>query len=203
MQNWLHPSPGHCGKAGLGSWEQEGWPYPSLAASLGRAGPAPRLGNIVELAWCWGCKWAICEGVSAGEVFLPFFFFFWAVAWMRERSSPPLPHPSRSMAGGRAGLSITRVGELAMFLTSCNTLEREPCTLPELALVAGFADEQAPRVWEWGSQQADQLRYLSGPDPLNWPTPTSTPSMNCWSGWRGWSYRSITTGSPWHRATTG
>jgi hypothetical protein len=38
---------------------------------------------------------------------------------------------------------------------------------------------------------------------LNWPIPTSTPSMNCCSAWRSQSYRSKTTVSQQHRATRG
>lgn len=38
---------------------------------------------------------------------------------------------------------------------------------------------------------------------LTWPILTSTPSMSCWSVWRGQYYRSKAADSPWHGATTG
>ena len=56
------------------------------------------------------------------------------VAWMRERERERDPallsHPSSSMADGRAWSRVMRAGELAMLLTSCNTQETRPCTLP-------------------------------------------------------------------------
>lgn len=38
----------------------------------------------------------------------------WAVAWLRERRPPALPHPSSSMAGGKAAPGVMKAGELAM-----------------------------------------------------------------------------------------
>lgn len=78
-----HPSPPDADKA-LGSREQESWPSPSWAAALGRASPAPCLGNTGELT-CWQghCKPALRAG--------PIPLICHVVVWARERYPPPLP----------------------------------------------------------------------------------------------------------------
>ena len=46
--------------------------------------------------------------------------------------------------------------------------------------------ELAPVVWMQKSWQADQLKYLSGPNagPLMGLPHNLPPSINCWSAWR-------------------
>lgn len=70
------------------------------------------------------------------------------------------------MAGGRDGLGIMRMRELAMSLTGCNALGSGPCTSPgqqdRLVLVVGVASKQCMRVER---QWTEQLGYTSGPDP--------------------------------------
>jgi hypothetical protein len=61
--------------------------------------------------------------------------------------------------------------------------------------------------WRYESRRASRLTssYTSQTQSQGFELvhPTFTLSMNCWSAWRGSSYRSKTTGSPWHRSTTG
>lgn len=78
----------------------------------------------------------------------------WKVVLMRERCPPPFCHPSPPMTNGRAAPGITRMGELAISFTSCNTWESRPCTFlgqqVEQALAAEVAGEQ-----EWESRRGD------------------------------------------------
>lgn len=102
------PSPPFCPASGgrLKSWTPTGsqekiCPCPLSAAALGRASPAPCLGNTRELAL--GVEDAGeppgPEGMSGGEPVLP--PVCWVVARMRERHPLPFPCPSPSKADMR------------------------------------------------------------------------------------------------------
>jgi hypothetical protein len=65
---------------------------------------------------------------------------------------------------------------------------------------AELAPPLTSQVVAWAGQCPSMGAALGSFDPG--PTPTSTPSMNCWSSWRGWSCRSKVAESPWHRART-
>lgn len=60
---------------------------------------------------------------------------------MGEEKMPSSLHPLLPMVGERAGPRDTRVEELALHLSSYNTQESQPCTLPgntqELTLLLG------------------------------------------------------------------
>lgn len=137
----------------LRSREQDkGCPCPSLSIEFRRVGRAPHLGSTVELS-------LYVSGVPCFSVVC------WAVAQIRERFPPPLPHSSLSMAYGKAGSRVLRVKEIATYLTS-RTLQRKDHahhlgSMVELALVKGFADDLALKVLEWEIQQPDKFRYLS------------------------------------------
>lgn len=51
-------------------------------------------------------------------------------AWGRERC--PYPNQLPPVAGERVSPMITRVGKLALTLTSCSTQENRPCTSLEI-----------------------------------------------------------------------
>jgi hypothetical protein len=106
--------------------------------------------------------------MNVGQLALP--VVCWVVAQTRERSLPPLPCFSISMAGRKAGPGVMRVEELAMSVTSCNTQERvgpasHLASRVELALVTGAAGELIQRTLKRESQETSQLRYFSSPDP--------------------------------------
>jgi hypothetical protein len=48
-----------------------------------------------------------------------------------------------------------------------------------------------------------QLPFRANSEPFSWPSPISTPFMNCCYMLRSQSCRSKATGSPWHKATSG
>ena len=98
---------------------QESWPCPSPAVALERAGPVPHLGSTAELAL--GVGPSLRAKVWKSQTCLL------SAGWC---CPPPLPHPSPSMAGKRAGPKVMRVGKLAMSHTGCTTQESGPCTLP-------------------------------------------------------------------------
>jgi hypothetical protein len=177
------------------NWES--WPCPSPAAALGRVGLVPFLGSTVEQALNLRFI-GEPQGLSAGELALP--PVCWVVKQKREKHPPPHPHLSPSKAGGRTGPVPHH----------CNTWESRPCTLPGQQCRAGPGGvgcrRASPEGVGAGEPQADQLRFLSGPDPGIWTGPSrpaSTLLMNCWSTWRGQFYSFKTTESPRHGSTTG
>lgn len=111
--------------AGLGSLEQEGYPCPSPAAALGGgAGPVPYLNSTVELTLVVGTGLSWLEGMGIRALSLP--FVCCVVTWEREKWFPPFPGPLPPRQAGELAQVAIRVGELTMFLTSCNTWENRP-----------------------------------------------------------------------------
>lgn len=110
------------------------------------------------------------------------------------------------MASGRAGPRVTRVGEFAISLTSYDTWGAGP--VPYLGRWGRPVPTckccwwAGPGLWEWESSWADQLSYISGPDPGLWIDPPQHLLMNFWSAWRGSFHKSKITGSPWHCTAT-
>lgn len=86
----------------------------------------PQLGSTLEMTLCSGGRRAYTEGIRTGAT-LPSLICHME-AWGRERC--PSPHRLPPVAGERAGPMITRVGKLALTLTSCSTQENRPCTPP-------------------------------------------------------------------------
>jgi hypothetical protein len=160
-------------------WEQESCPRPLPAAA---PSPAPYLDNTVlltlmvegrgELAprmWAW--ESLLCL-LSAGQL------------WGWERDT--LPHSLPSMASKRTGLKVIRVGELSLSFTCYSTQESGPCiSLGQCRLGPGSGsfwwavpkDMRTRRTMGWSAQIPPRPRYRV----LNWPTPTSIPSINCFS----------------------
>lgn len=64
------------------SWKQESYPCPSLASALRKVGPAPHLGNTVELVLVGGVLVSQPENLSVVEL-TPFLFGCW-VAWQEK-----------------------------------------------------------------------------------------------------------------------
>lgn len=84
---------------------RKSWPHLSLGVALGRAGPVPLLGSIVELAL--GVGMSRSQVMSVEELTLPL--------------SVLIPHPSPPPAVGEAVHRVMGAGELSLPLSSCST----------------------------------------------------------------------------------
>ena len=125
---WWHVQRGDVPPRSLCHYDrQKRCPCSLPVGALRRAGPAPHLGSTIELVLdveaadeLSPTPWGQPRKASPSLV-------CWAVSWKREICPPPL---WPSMASGRVGLRVTRVGELTISLTSCNTQEDRPCPSP-------------------------------------------------------------------------
>jgi hypothetical protein len=84
---------------------QKSWLCPSLAVTLGRAGPEPHLGSIDELALVTGPWVSQPKSMSMGQ--MAWQFVYLVVVWTRERCPPHPSSPVSPVAGRRAGLGRT------------------------------------------------------------------------------------------------
>jgi hypothetical protein len=124
-------------------------------------------------------------------------------SWKQESQSWPLPVTALSSGPCISIIELTLVSGMQMRQPRGHKIGKAgsvPCWQCHWMGQLG----QGRRACPGGKSAGELVGWLAlialGPRSraLNWPTPISTPSMKCWSTWRGWFCKSKTTGSPWH-----
>ena len=116
------------------SSEWESWPCPSLAVALRRVGPAPYLGNRVELQEYTG---ELSQRVREGELTLNLVYFCYAEAWTREKC--PLLSLPLATYGKRWNLTWSHESRRAFpvphLIVTLRRLSPVPCLSSSLKLI--------------------------------------------------------------------
>jgi hypothetical protein len=169
---------------------------------LGRAGLTPHwpYDSVGSQVRCSLPSTPCCLG-QAGELALLLTWATWeSWPWGHENGRAfPAPHWLQHVRVGPAhGLGST----VELALRMCESRKAGPAPYIGWANQGSVGDLTLV-MWVQEIWQANHLAQLV-PTPrsraLSWSNPTSIPSMNFWSMWRGWFCRSKAAGSPRHRA---